>query len=190
MLSLGWREPICLTPDWIHIDLNVHSSENELPSNVTRRILLDRDALVQDTPNAQRPSDQPFFPAQDVEIFLYFLGKTVASVHRGDLIALSQATAMMRDRLLVNLLLAENGIRTEMVNKRIGRHLSEEQMHCLQGVPAFGLSELSVREAQQSMATAYFHRARTLAAECGATWPLELEQVTKHLWHRELQMSW
>lgn len=98
------------------------------------------------------------FPPRTSRIFLYFLGKTVASVHRRDLIAPSQATAMMRDRLLVNLLLAENGIRTETVNKRIGQHLSEEQMQCLQGVPAFGLSELSIREAQQSMATAYLHR--------------------------------
>lgn len=181
---------ICLTSDWIHIDLNVHSSENEPPSDGTRRILLDRDALIQDRPNAQHPPGQPFFPAQDVQIFMYFLGNTVASVHRGDLIALSQATAMMRDRLLVNLLLAENGIRSETVNKRIGRHLSDEQMQCLQGVPVFGVSELSIREAQQSLATAYLGRARKLAEECEAAWPLELEQATKQLLHRELQMAW
>lgn len=45
---------------------------------------------------------------------------------------------MMRDRLLVNLLLAENGIRSETINKRID----------------------------------------------------QLEQATKHLLHRELQMAW
>ena len=181
---------ICLTSEWIHIDLNVHSSENELPSDGARRILLDRDGLIQDRPNAQRPPGQPFFPAQDVQIFLYFLGKTVASVHRSDLIALSQVTAMMRDRLLVNLLLAENGIRSETVNKRIGQHLSDEQKQCLQGVPAFGLSELSLRDAQQSMANVYLSRARKLAEECEAAWPLELEQATKQLLHRELQMAW
>lgn len=181
---------VCLTSDWIHIDLNVHSSENELPSDGTRRILLDRDALFQDRPTALRQPGQPFFPAQDVQIFLYFLGKTVAAVHRGDLIALSRATAMMRDRLLVNLLLAENGIRSETINKRIDRHLSDEQMQCLRGVNAFGLSEASIREAQQTMATAYLGRARKLAKECKAAWPLELEQATKHLLHRELQMAW
>lgn len=181
---------ICLTSSWIHIDLNVHSSESEFPPDGTRRTLLDRDALIQDTPTSQVLPGQPFFPAQDIQMFLYFLGKTVASVHRGDLIALSQATAMMRDRLLVNLLLAEKGIRSETINKRIGRHLSDEQMQCLQAVPAFGLSEVGIREAQQSMATAYLGRARKLAEECGAAWPLELEQATKHLWHRELQMAW
>lgn len=181
---------ICLTSEWIHIDLNVHSSENELPSNGTRRILLDRDALMQDRPNEQHHPGQPFFPAQDVQIFLYFLGKTVASVHRGDLIALAQATAVMRDRLLVNLLLAENGIRSETVNKRIGHYLSKKQLQCLQEVPAFGFSELSIREAQQSMATVYLGRARMLAEECAASWPSELEQATKELLHRELQIVW
>lgn len=181
---------ICLTSNLIHIDLNVHSSENELPSDGTRRALLDRDAPIQDRPNAEGTTRQPFFPAQDVQIFLYFLGKTVASVHRGDLIALSQTTAMMRDRLLVNLLLAENGIRSGTVIKRIGRHLSDDQMQCLQAIPAFGFSKLSIREAQQSIATAYLGRARKLAEECAAAWPLELEHATKELLHRELQMAW
>ena len=181
---------ICLTSDWIQIDLNVHSSESDFMSGDSRRALLARDAPIQDIASTHSPRGQAFFPAQDIQIFLYFLGKTIASVHRGDLIALSQATSMMRDRLLVNLLLAENGIQTGTINKRIGQHLNDEQMQCLQGVPAFGLSELSIREAQQKPAGDYLARARKLAEKCGATWPLELEEATKHLWHRELRMAW
>lgn len=45
---------------------------------------------------------------------------------------------MMRDRLLVNLLLAENGIQSETINKRVGEHLSNEEMQCLPGVPLLG----------------------------------------------------
>ncbi|MBT8162558.1 MULTISPECIES: aminoglycoside 6-adenylyltransferase [Arthrobacter] len=181
---------ICLTSSWIHIDVNVHSSETQLTSGESRRVLLARDALIQDIISAPSPRGQAFFPAQDVQIFLYFLGKTIASVHRGDLIALSQTTAMMRDRLLVNLLLAENGIQSGTLNKRIGQHLSDEQVHCLQEIPVFGFSELSIRDAQQKLAAVYLARARKLAEECGAAWPIELEQATKNLWHRELMMSW
>lgn len=181
---------ICLTSAWIQIDVNVHSSESHLPSGDSRRVLFVRDAPVPDIPCATSPREQAFFPAQDVQIFLYFLGKTIASVHRGDLIALSQATAMMRDRLLVNLLLAENGIQSGTINKRIGDQLSDEQMQCLQGVPPFGLGELSLRDAQQNLAAAYLGRARKLAEKCGAAWPVELEEATKDLWHRELQMAW
>jgi predicted nucleotidyltransferase len=181
---------ICLTSDWIHIDVNVHASVSDRSPDGTHRVLLDRDGFMEDSPNDQRRPGQPFFPTQDVQIFLYFLGKTVASVHRGDLIALSRATAMMRDRLLVNLLLAENGVPNESVSKRIGQHLSDEQTYCLQGIPAFGLSEISLREAQQSIAAVYLGRARKLAEKCAATWPLELEQATKRLLRDELQMSW
>lgn len=181
---------ICLTSDWIHIDVNVHASASDRASDGARRVLLDRGGLMEDSPNDQRRPGQPFFPRQDVQIFLYFLGKTVASVHRGDLIALSRATAMMRDRLLVNLLLAENGVPNESISKRIGQHLSDDQIQCLQSVPAFGLSEIGLREAQQSIAAVYLGRARKLAENCAATWPLELEQATRRLLRDELQMSW
>ncbi|BCW37248.1 hypothetical protein StoSoilA2_33040 [Arthrobacter sp. StoSoilA2] len=181
---------ICLTSTWIQVDVNVHSSESPLPSCGSRRVLLVRDAPIPDMPSAVPPRGQPFFPAQDVQIFLYFLGKTIASVHRGDLIALSQATAMMRDRLLVNLLLAENGIPSGTINKRIGDQLGDEQMQCLQEIPPFGLGEPSLREAQQKLAAAYLSRARRLAGKCAAAWPLELEEATKKLWLHELQMAW
>ncbi|TFD88142.1 hypothetical protein E3T61_13680 [Cryobacterium lactosi] len=101
---------ICVTSGWIHIDLNVHPPDGEFAPEDTRRVLFDRDALIRNSMTTASPSGLPFFPAQDVQIFLYVLGQSVASVRRGDLIAHSQATAMMRDRLLVNLLLAENGV--------------------------------------------------------------------------------
>ncbi|WP_121678470.1 aminoglycoside 6-adenylyltransferase [Cryobacterium sp. LW097] len=181
---------ICVTSDWIHIDLNVHSSQSEFPPGETRCVLLDRDNQVQRAELAPSSPSQPFFPAQDVQIFLYFLGQSVASVRRGDLIAQSQATSMLRDRVLINLLLAENGIRSDMVSKRIGGHLSVEQMRCLTSIPAFGLSELSLRNAQRCIASAYLGRARKLSETCEAPWPTELEQATKELLNRELQMIW
>jgi hypothetical protein len=36
----------------------------------------------------------------------------------------------------------------------------------------------------------YLERARKLAGECDAVWPSKLEQATKRLLHRELQMAW
>ena len=52
------------------------------------------------------------------------------------------------------------------------------------------LSEFSIREEQQSLAIVYVARARKLTEECGAAWPLELEQATKNLCRCELQMIW
>ncbi|TFD93062.1 hypothetical protein E3T61_05705 [Cryobacterium lactosi] len=86
--------------------------------------------------------------------------------------------------------MTENGIRSNTINKRIGEHLSVEQMHCLTSIPAFGLSEHSIREAQQSIASAYLGRARKLCELCEVNWPSELELATRKLLQRELKMGW
>ena len=177
---------ICLTPEWVHIDLNVHALTDELPGRLPRRVLLDRTASVSDVPEAGRPAGRAFFPGQQAQIFLHFMGKAVAAVHRADWIALSDTTVAMRDSLLIPLMLAENGIRADPGEKRIARHLNEEQKDSLQRLPAIGLTERDLREAQQALAVEYLTRARRLADVCGAVWPAELEQAAKQLWLREL----
>ncbi|MBT8163051.1 MULTISPECIES: aminoglycoside 6-adenylyltransferase [Arthrobacter] len=177
---------ICLTPEWVHIDLVVHSRAAELAQDTPRRVLIDKDSLIgRDT---ARTSDvgSPYFPGRQVQIFLYSMGTAVASLHRGDLIAVSQTTAMMRDHLLVQLMLAENGIGNEAGPKRLTGRLNSEQMACLRGLPSLGVNEPSQREALEAIASAYLGRAHRLAGSCHADWPAELERATKRLWADEL----
>jgi predicted nucleotidyltransferase len=177
---------ICLTPDWVHIDLNLHSLEEELRQETTRRVLVDKDALIPSTSSPEFSSRRPFFPAQQAQIFLYLMGNAVTALQRGDLIALSQTTVMMRDGLLIPLMLAENGIPNETGAKRVARHLTTEQQDCLERLPAIGLTEIGLREAQRTLALEYLTRARRLAEACTAVWPAELERAAKQLWLHEL----
>lgn len=182
---------ICLTPEWVHIDLVVHSRADELDQHTARRMLLDKDASsIAPAPNAvQARPHAPmtaWFPQQQIQIFLYFMGTAVASFHRGDVIALAQTTATMRDRLLVQLMLAENGLTTEPASKRLTGQLSEEQLACLQRLPALALDEVRQRDALRAIATVYLTRAQRLATKCRADWPTGLEQATKRLWSDEL----
>jgi predicted nucleotidyltransferase len=177
---------ICLTPDWVHIDLNLHSLEEELRQETTRQVLVDKDALIPSTSAAEISSGPPFFPAQQTQIFLYLMGNAVTAFLRGDLIALSQTTVMMRDGLLIPLMLAENGILNETGAKRVARHLTTEQQDCLERLPAIGLTEIGLREAQRTLAVEYLARARRLADVCHAVWPTELELAATRLWRHEL----
>ncbi|QCO96757.1 hypothetical protein FCN77_02275 [Arthrobacter sp. 24S4-2] len=52
---------ICLTPDWLHIDLNLHSLEEELRQETTRQVLVDKDALIPSTSKAGVSPGAPFF---------------------------------------------------------------------------------------------------------------------------------
>ncbi|MEA5455486.1 aminoglycoside 6-adenylyltransferase [Sinomonas sp. JGH33] len=179
---------IYLTPDWIHIDLVLHSTAESLPDS-QREVLLDRDGRVASTiVNPPRPG-QPYFPDQQVRIFLYFMGTAVAAHHRGDLIALLHVTAMMRDRLLIQLMLAENGIEAEAGAKRTTRHLNAEQKDCLRSLPAIGVSDASLLQAQKAIVADYLRRAYQLARSCHADWPNELELATKNLWACELAIN-
>lgn len=182
---------ICLTPEWVHIDLVVHTPSDELDQRTARRMLVDKDPriVVPFERVAQVPQPAPvgsWFPQQQVQIFLYLMGTAVASLHRGDIIALAQTTTTMRDRLLVQLMLAENGIKVETASKRLTGNLTEEQLECLQHLPALALNESRQREALRAIAAVYLTRAQRLATKCRKDWPTGLELATKRLWSEEL----
>ena len=177
---------ICLTPDWIHIDLVLHSTTENLP-DCQREVLLDRaEERVANTVGTLPGPADPYFPEQQVRIFLYFMGTAIAAHHRDDLIALLHVTTMMRDRLLIQLMLAENGVEAAAGAKRTTRRLNAEQMDCLRSLPSTAVSEASLLQALKVIAAEYLGRAHRLARNCHAVWPNELELATKRLWAREL----
>jgi hypothetical protein len=98
---------------------------------------------------------------------------------------------MMRDRLLVNLLLAENGIHNVRRSKA-GSASTWALNRCNDGREflLLGLVSSAFEKRSRAWRSSTQPGARKLAEEGGAAWPLELEQATKDLWHRELQMVW
>jgi hypothetical protein len=178
-----------LTPDWVHVDLVVHGTTDLDQGGRPARVLLDRDHLLREVPATGVGRGEPYYPADQVRQFLYFMGNAVTVLHRGELLALSQGTAVMRDQLLVPLLLAENGIRKQDGAKRLNRYLTSEQLEFLAGLPPISLDASELRAAQRAIAAGYLRRARRLASRCHALWPQELEQAALRLWRRELDLQ-
>ena len=185
---------IFVTPDWVQVDVVLHSSDElqsgdgAQPGLAPRLVLVDKGVAPHDTPAREVVAGAPYLPTDQVRLFLYFMGKVVTMLRRGELVALSGSTAAMRD-LLVQLMLAENGIRKEDGPRRLNRYLDDEQLECLRGLPPVGMRGSELREAQQRIAVAYLSRGRALASACGGEWPAALERATKDFWRRELGIS-
>lgn len=180
---------IFVTPDWVHVDVILHAVDSFDQSELPARVLLDRDGVVADVRGGAITQGEPYFPAEQVRLFLYFMGNAVTVLHRGELLALSHGTAAMRDQLLVPLMLAENGIRKDDGAKRLNRYLTEEQLTALAALPPVGLDEAGLREGQRALAADYLPRARRLATRCDAVWPADLERAATELWRVELGIA-
>lgn len=177
---------IVVTPDWVHLDIVVHPASEDLADHLPCLPLKDTRNRLTPTDGGPDAPGEPYFPAQQVQIFLYFMGNAVTVLHRDELIALSQGTAVMRDQYLVPLMLAENGVHKNDGAKRLNRYLTADQRDALAALPAFTVTESALRSAQKAIAGEYLTRARALARRCGAPWPTELEQAVRDLWRREL----
>lgn len=185
-LQSAW---IVLTPDWVHLDVVVHPASEDVASHLPCLPLKDTRNRLTPTKGEPGVGGEPYFPSQQVRIFLYFMGNAVTVLNRGELIALSQGTATMRDQYLVPLMLAENGIHKSDGAKRLNRYLTDQQRDALAALPPITLAEADLRSAQEAIAIEYLTRAHALALRCGATWPTELEQAARDFWERELGIS-
>lgn len=176
-----------VTPDWIHVDVIVHGSSTFTQAEFPARVLLDRQGLVREIPaTAEQMVGQPYFPREQVRLYLYFMGVTVTVIHRREWVALAQGAAGFRDSLLIPLMLAENGVRKTDGAKRPNRYLTDEQVAALGSIPAVGSDPEQLVEAHAVIAREYLWRARRLASVLGEDWPTDLERASVDLWRREL----
>jgi hypothetical protein len=130
-----------------------------------------------------------YFPADQVRLYLYFMGVTVAVVRRQEWLALAQGAAGFRDSMLIPLMLAENGIRKTDGAKRLNRYLTDEQIAALRAIPAIGSDPDRLIEVHTAIAREYLTRARRLALQLDEPWPTELERASRDLWKSELGIS-
>lgn len=180
---------LCLTPEWVHIDVIVHSANGfTQDEHQPCSVLLDRDRLLHTVAAQDEEVREPYYPADQVRIFVYFMGNAVTVLHRGELIVLSQGCAVMRDSLIA-LMLAENGVTKTDGAKRLNRYLTDEQRVALSALTPIGVDESGLRAGQAGIAGEYLTRARRLAEDSGAPWPEELVGAAIALWERELQLT-
>lgn len=180
---------IFVTPDWVHVDLVVHGVDGFGQLDLPSLVLIDRDGLVRDIPGSPIMATEPYFPDDQVRLFCYVMGNLPVVIHRGEVVAASAGTAMMRDRLLVPLMLAENGIHKADGAKRLNRYLTDDQHAALEALPPIAIDRSAILAAQVAIAEQYLSRARALARLCGCEYPSELEAAAVRTWRTELGLQ-
>ena len=181
---------IFVTPEWVHVDVIVHDSQAFSQEAFPARVLLDPQGLVRDiAASAEQMVGEPYFPRDQVQLYLYFMGVTVTVIHRCEWLALAQGAAGFRDSLLIPLMLAENGVRKADGAKRLNRYLTAEQIAALQAIPPIGSDPEQLINAHSAIAREYLTRGRRLAALLDEPWPTALEQASLALWRRELGIN-
>jgi predicted nucleotidyltransferase len=179
-----------VTPDWIHVDVIIHGSDGFAQAELPARVLLDRDDAVHDVPaSAEQMVGEPYLPAEQVRLYLYFMGVTVTVVQRHEWLALAQGAAAFRDSLLIPLMLAENGVRKADGAKRLNRYLTGEQIEAIQAIPPIGSDPQQLVEAHAAIAREYLTRARRLTELLGEPWPEHLERASLDLWRQQLGVT-
>lgn len=170
-----------LTPEWTHIDL-VFVPRSSLDANRLVGIgpLFDKTDSILPAEPVPRPPRQgePYFPADVVDLYFYFLGNLITVLGRGELLLATNGTIARRDSCLTPLLLAERGIRRSGGQKRLNPFLSAEQRRLLESLPPIIPTVDAVVECELAIARIFIPRGRALAAATGARWPAELEAAT------------
>ncbi|NYH85116.1 hypothetical protein SAMN05421678_11187 [Actinopolymorpha cephalotaxi] len=169
-----------LTKDWQHLDLILH------PCGLADPRLTDDGLPLYDSTGDLLPAEQaaprphagePFFPDAAVTLCLYFLGNLVVTFGRNELTVAHSGINAIRDGL-VQVMLAERGVRRRGGNKRLNPYLSAEQRTFLESIPAADVSEEGITATIRVLSREFIRRGRALAGRTGATWPEELEDAT------------
>jgi len=181
---------IFVTPDWLHVDVIVHGSQDFSQDAYPARVLLDPEGLLRDIPaSAEEMVGEPYLPDGQIQLFIYFMGVTVTVIHREEWLALAQGAAGFRDSLLIPLMLAENGVRKTDGAKRLNRYLTPEQILAIEALPSVGSDPKQLIQAHAAIAQEYLTRARRLVTLLGEPWPDEFERASLDLWRRELDID-
>jgi hypothetical protein len=182
----GVRGGYVITPEWLHLDLVFHLRSQCEPSRLTAvSPLFDRTgALLPVGPAATAPSvgssaaREPYFPADAVNLYFYFLGNLAVVLGRGEVLMAANGAIMRRDFGLVPVMLAENGVRKHDGHKRLNRYLTERQLGFLESLPPLSATRDSVIRFDQLVAADFISRGRALAERTAASWPADLELAT------------
>lgn len=169
-----------MTPDWLHVDLVLHRQSDLDPKRLTGIMpLYDRtgDLLPTHTVPVTRRGE-PYFPDHDVKLFLYYLGNLPVGMGRGELVHLHGGTVTWRE-VLIQVMLAENGIRDRGGKKRLNPFVTRDQREFLESIPAAGPQAPEILRTLHVISAEIIRRGKRLAAATGAAWPQSLEDAAK-----------
>lgn len=144
-----------LTSQWLHLDLIMHPRSTLDPRSVVGLYpIFDRTGdLLPGEPIPLVRRGEPYFPDEAVQLFLYYLGNLPVGIGRGELVHLHGGIFTWRE-ILIEVMLAENGIRIRGGNKRLNPLLTSEQRSVLESLPFRGwTSTRSSRRCDQSLKT-------------------------------------
>ena len=170
-----------ITADWLHVDLIVHPLESfDRFQYDGVRVLFDRDGTLFPDGDIARKGGlpgEPYWPAGAVNLYFYFLGNLVTVLGRDERIVGNQGIGAVRDQL-VNLMLAERGVRRTGGAKRLNAYLSPEQRATLEAIPAAGTDPADIIAANQYICREFIRRGTALAVHTNTPWPADLVQAT------------
>jgi hypothetical protein len=178
---------VCLTPEWLHLDLIMHlRSELDPHTLAGLKPLYDRNGdLLPKQTNPRTVVGEAYFPEDPITLWLYYLGNLPVGVGRGELVFLHGSVVTWRD-LLLDVMLAENGIRNRGGNKRLNPYLTDEQRQVLESIPIPGMDMDEILDYLKAITREILHRGKALARRTAASWPQNLEDaamsnVQRHL---------
>ena len=169
-----------ITPEWQHFDIVMYPMAHFAPDQVgPMRPLFDRGRILPAQPIATPAAiGAPYFPADSVDTYFYFLGNLAVVLGRGEFLVASSGSMVNRDVSLVQVMLGENGVHKTDGNKRLNRSLTAEQRAFLQALPPLTSQRDIIVEFNRRVAAEVIRRGKALAAATGASWPADLERAT------------
>jgi hypothetical protein len=178
---------VCLTPDWLHLDLILHARSEFDPHTVAGLEPL-YDSSGDLLPKQTKPRtivEETYFPDRTISLCLYYLGNLPVGVGRGEVVMMHGGVVTWRD-LLIEVMLAENGIRNRGGNKRLNPYLTDEQRRTLESIPIPGMHMDHILDYLQVITREILHRGKALALRTATPWPQDLEDaamanVQRHL---------
>ena len=169
---------LAITPDWVHLDLVLHPrSEVDLSTAEGLKPLYDSTGdLLPKRTNPRPIVGEPYFPTRAISTLLYYLGNLPVGVGRGELVHMHGGVFTWRE-LLVDVMLAENGIRNRGGKKRLNPYLTDDQRHILESLPIPTMDMTQILGCLQAITHEALHRGKALARSTGAPWPQILEDA-------------
>lgn len=165
-----------ITPDWLHLDLVLHPRSHLDPKSVPGLLpLYDRTGeLLPARATTREIFGEAYFPEREVTQFLYFVGNLPVLLARNEKVLLQDSVTGFR-QILLNVMLAERGIRNRGGAKRLNPFLTAEQQATLLSMPAPSADDAELIDALRVITRTVRHRSRRLAERTGAPWPEDLE---------------
>lgn len=181
---------LCLTPDWLHLDLIMHPRSEFDPHNVAGLVPLydSTGDLLPKHPKPRVVVDKPYFPDQTIKHLLYYLGNLTVGVGRDELIMLHGGIFTWRE-LLIEVMLAENGVRHRGGKKRLNPYLTDEQRRNLESLSIPGMDMDELLAGLHVLTSEILRRGKALARDTATPWPQDLEDAAMANIRRHLDLD-